>query len=84
MTTTMTTIDAKENFTDLLNHVSHTKERVILLRRGKEVAAVVSIEDLQFLETTRDKQDLREAIEALKETKTHGAIPLEKLKDEIG
>ena len=84
MTTTMTTIDAKENFTDLLNHVSHTKERVILVRRGKDVAAVVPLEDLQFLESTQDKHDLQEAIDALKEAKNSGTITLEQLKEEVG
>ena len=84
MTTTMTTVDAKEKFTDLINHVSHTKERVILVRRGKEIAALVSLEDLHFLETTQDKHDLHEAIDALKETKNGGSISLEKLKEDIG
>lgn len=83
MTTTMTTVDAKEKFTDLLNHVSHSKERVILVRRGKEVAALIPLEDLQFLEATQNKNDLHEAIDALKEAK-NGSVPLEKLKEEIG
>jgi prevent-host-death family protein len=84
MTTTMTTVDAKEKFTDLLNHVAHTKERVIIVRRGKEIAALVPLEDLRFLETTQNKEDLREAIDALKEVKNIGSITLEKLKEEIG
>jgi prevent-host-death family protein len=84
MTTSMSTLDAKEKFTELLNHVSHTKERVILTRRGKELAALVSLEDLQFLESTQDKNDLNEAIDALKESKNGSTVSLEKLKEEIG
>lgn len=84
MTTTMTTVDAKENFTNLLNHVSHTKERVILTRRGKEVAAMVSLDDLQFLESTQDKHDLQEAIDSFKEAKSDGTITLDQLKEEVG
>lgn len=84
MTTTMTTINAKENFTELLNHVSHTKERVILVRRGKEIAAMVPLEDLRFLETTQDKHDLRDAIDALKEAKSIGTTTLEQLTEELG
>ena len=84
MTTTMTTIDAKEKFTDLINHVSHSKERVILTRRGKEVVAMVPLEDLQYLEATQDKHDLREAGDAFKETKNSGSITLEQLKDDLG
>jgi prevent-host-death family protein len=80
----MTTVDAKEKFTDLLNHVSHTKERVVLVKRGKEVAALVPLEDLRFLESTQDKVDLQEAIDSLKEAKDVGTIALDQLKEEIG
>jgi antitoxin Phd len=84
MTTTMSTQDAKEKFTELLNHVSQTKERVILARRGKDLVALVSLEDLHFLESTQDKKDLNEAIDALKESKNGNTVTLENLKDEIG
>ena len=84
MTTTMTSIDAKENFTEVLNHVSHSKERVILTRRGKPVAAIVPLEDLQFLDSEQDKVDVREALDALKESKTGSTVTLENLKDDLG
>jgi prevent-host-death family protein len=84
MTKTMTTIDAKENFTELLNHVSHSKERVILVRRGKDLVAVVPLEDLLLLETSQDKKDVREAVDALKESKAGSTITIEKLKEDLG
>lgn len=82
MTTTMTTADAKEKLTDLINHVVHTKERIILTRRGKEVVALVSLEDLQFLESTQDKHDVRDAVDALRDK--NGSVTLEQLKEDIG
>ena len=84
MTTTMTTVDAKEKFTELLNHVALQKQRVVLTRRGKEIAALVPIEDFQFLTNSQDKHDVREAMDSLKEVKSAGAITLEALKEEIG
>ncbi len=84
MTTTMTTVDAKEKLTDLLNHVSHSKERVVLVRRGKPIAAMVPLEDFDFLEATQNKLDLHDAIDALKEAKSAGSVTLEKFKEEIG
>ena len=84
MTTTMRTIDAKEKFTELLNHIIETKERVILTRRGAGIVAIVPLEDLQFLETTQDKHDLQEAIDALQEAKANGIISLSQLKEEVG
>lgn len=78
------TIDAKEQFSELINQVAHNKERVILTRRGKEIAAIISMEDFKLLMSTQDKHDLREAAEALKETREQGAVTLEKLIEEIG
>lgn len=83
-TTSISTIDAKEEFSELINRVSHNKERIILVRRGKEVAAIVPLEDLLLLEASQDKNDLHEAVEALKEARTQGTITLEQLKREIG
>jgi prevent-host-death family protein len=77
------TIEAKEQFTDLVNRVAHNKERIILTRRGKDIAAIVSIEDLKLIQTSQDKHDLREAIDSLKEARQSGTLTLEQLKDEV-
>ncbi len=37
--TTMTTVEAREKFLDLINQVSHSKERVIITRRGNNIAS---------------------------------------------
>jgi prevent-host-death family protein len=83
-TTYISTIDAKEEFSELINRVSHGKERIVLTRRGKEIAAIVPLEDLLFLQKSQSKNDLDEAVEALQEARTQGAESLEDLKDEIG
>lgn len=80
----MNTIEAKEQFTDLINRVVHSKERVILTRRGKEIAAIVPLEDLKALQLTQDKHDLHAAIDALKEARSIGTITLDQLKEDIG
>ena len=86
MTTTITlnTVEAKEQFADLINRVVHSKERVVLTRRGKEIAVIIPFEDLKLLEDTEDRHDLKEATEALKEARSVGTITLEQLKDEMG
>lgn len=83
-TTVINTVEAKEQFTDLINRVAHNNERVILTRRGKEIAVIIPIDDLKVLQGSQDKTDLREAIEALKEARNAGTISLDKLKEEIG
>lgn len=82
-TITINTADAKEEFTDLINRVALHKERIILTRRDKEIAAIVPLEDLKFLEESQNKNDLDEAVAALKEARAQGIISLEELKTEL-
>lgn len=81
-TTVINTIDAKEQFTDLINRVAHSKERIILTRRGKEIAVIIPLEDFKHIQESQDKHDLRDAIDALKEARHTGTISLEQLKEE--
>ena len=64
--TLMNTIEAKEQFTDLINRVVHHKERIVLTRRGKEIAAIIPIDDLKLILASQDKHDLQEAIAILR------------------
>jgi prevent-host-death family protein len=75
---------AREEFADTINRVSFGKERVILRRRGKEIAAVVPIDDLHLLEELEDRIDLADARASLAETKKKGAKSLDKVLKEIG
>ena len=82
--TSINTADAKEEFTELVNRVAHHNERIILTRRDKEIAAIIPMEDLKFLEEAQNKTDLEEATEALKEARAQGTFTLEELKTEMG
>ena len=84
MATTITTAEAQDQFSELINQVVHNKEHVILTRRGKEVAAIIPLEDLALLQDLQSKHDLQSALEALKEAREKGSISIEKVKEEIG
>lgn len=84
MPTVISTIEAAEKFTDLINRVAHNKERIILTRRGKEIVAIVPLDDLHLLQESQNKRDLQEAIDALKEARHTGTVSLEQLKEEVG
>jgi prevent-host-death family protein len=85
MTTThIATTEAKEDFVELLNRVTQNKERVILTRRDKEVAALVCMEDFQLMLKTESKNDLKEATEALQEARAQGSSTLDEIKEELG
>lgn len=84
MTASISTADAKEEFSELINRVTHNKERIILTRRGKEIAAIVPLEDFLLLQKSQSKNDLDEAVSALQEARSQGTITLEDLKIEVG
>ena len=78
--------EIRNNLADALNRVIYGGERVILERRGKPSAAIVSLEDLALLEAVEDSEDLRAAKRALAEMKRKGEkpIPWKKVKKELG
>jgi prevent-host-death family protein len=81
---TITTVSARNEFSDVLNRAAFGKERIILQRRGKPIAAVVPMEDLLLLQSLEDKLDIAEALTAHKEAVKKGAKSLAKLRAELG
>jgi prevent-host-death family protein len=81
---TISTVKAREQLSTVINRAAFGKERVVLTRRGKEVAAVVPIEDVKLLEELEDRIDLEDARAALAEAKSKGTIPWEKIKADLG
>jgi len=73
---------ARENFSDLVNRSAYGKERIVLTRRGKSVAAVVPIEDLELLEEIEDRLDVEAARKALAEPGKN--VPLDEVKSLLG
>ena len=78
---TISTVKARESFSDLVKRSAYGKERIVLTRRGKGIAAVIPIEDLKLLEEIEDRLDVEDAREALREP---GSIPWEKVKTDLG
>jgi len=50
MTISLGTAEIKARLSEIVNRVTFGRERVIVLRRGKPVAAMVSVNDLRRLE----------------------------------
>jgi prevent-host-death family protein len=65
--------EIRDNLADALNRVAYGGERVVLQRRKKGVAALVSMQDLALLEELETQADIKAARKALKEK---GGIPL--------
>jgi prevent-host-death family protein len=81
---TINTTEAREKLADVLNRVAYAKDRVRITRRGRSIAAVVPIEDLEMIERLEEELDIHEARKALVEAREKGTIPLETLRQELG
>ena len=73
--------DLRNDLAETLNRVAYKGERVVVERRGKGVAALVPVEDLELLLGLEDRIDLVAARKALKEP---GRIPWERVKKDLG
>ena len=76
--------EARDSFADLVNRAAYGHERVLVARRGRPIAAIVPIEDVELLERLEDELDLHDAIEALKDPENARPIPWEDVKVELG
>ena len=77
---------ARDTFADTLNRVAFRGERIVLRRHGKDLAAIVPMEDLALIERLEDEIDLRKAKRAVARMKKRGAepTPIGKVKRDLG
>ena len=80
--TRLTASQLREDLASALNKVAFGGERIVLQRNNKDVAALVSIEDLSLLRALEDRLDLEEMKKALDEPGAN--IPWEDIKKELG
>ena len=80
----VSTAEARRNLADLLNRVLYKRERVIVHRHGRQVAALISMEDVAELDALRDLLARREVRDALVELEERASIPWTALREELG
>ena len=79
----MTTAEARKNLADVLNRVAYTRERVVVTRHGREIAAIVSMEDLSLIERLRTLLDQKEVADALDELEAGESVSWGALREEL-
>lgn len=60
-------VDVRNTFSDYLNRAQYQGERIIIERRGKPVAAIVPLADVELLEQLETQADIKAARKARKE-----------------
>ena len=71
---------------EVINRVAYRGERAVLMRHGKGVAALVSLEDLALLDRIEDEYWGKEGLKVEREMKRKGEkpIPMEEVRRSLG
>ena len=80
----VTVSEARQDFAELVNRAAYRGERVRVVRRGREIAAIVPIEDLELIERLEDEVDLDAARAALADPESAATIPWKQVRAELG
>jgi prevent-host-death family protein len=79
-------VELRQSLADILNRAEYQGERIVIHRRGKDAAAIISIEDLKLLERliedAEDRLDLNAARDALAESNER--IPYAVVRKQLG
>lgn len=76
----------RKDTSEILNRVAYQGSRIVLQRRNKDVAVLVSLEDAAVLEELENRRDVEVLRRAKKEFEESGepAIPLEEAAKRLG
>ena len=53
----MSTVEARENFSEMINQAAYGNQNVVLTRRGKPLVAVVSLQSFEDLKALENKEE---------------------------
>ena len=85
--TTFSVSQTREHLSEILNQVYYKGEKIIVQKHGKQVAAVISINDFELLERILERLeeqiDIEEIDSALLEADEQGTIPWGDIKKEL-
>ena len=82
--TTVTASNLKINHRDVLGRVQYSHERIAVTYHGKEIAAMVPMEDVRLLERLEEALDALDAIESIHEANREGTVSLPELRKQLG
>lgn len=80
MAASITVSEARQDFADVVNRVAYGKERVTVVRRGRDLVAIVPMSDVLLLEVIEDELDLAAARDALADADEAQRIPWTELR----
>jgi prevent-host-death family protein len=82
--TAVSVADARNELAELLNRVAYGKERLVITRHGRELAALVPVEDLKLTNRLRRFVARKDVARALADLDAGNAASWEQLRAELG
>lgn len=82
--TAVSVADARSDLAELLNRVAYGKERLVITRHGRELAAIVPMEDLHLANRLRRFVARKDVARALAELDAGKAASWDELRQELG
>ena len=82
--TAVSVADARSDLAELLNRVAYGKERLVITRHGRELAAIVPVEDLQLATRLRKFVARKDVARALAQLDAGNTSTWEQLREELG
>ena len=80
----ITTAEARSQMADLLNRAAYGKERFVVTRHGKELVAIVPLEDITLLDRLRALLSRREFEAALADLSEDDTTSWEAVRRDLG
>lgn len=80
----ITAADARRQLAELLSRAAYGKERFVVTRHGKEMGAIVPLEDLALIERLREFASRKEVEAALREIEDEGTTSWAAIKRSLG
>lgn len=80
----ITAADARKQLAELLSRAAYGKERFVLTRHGKEMGAIVPVEDLDLLERLKKFASTKEVQAAMREIEDEGTASWDSIKKSLG
>jgi prevent-host-death family protein len=79
----ISTADARRNMAELMNRAAYGGERFVVTRHGKELVAIVPVEEATLLDRIRGLLEAQEYEAALREIAEAGTVPWEEVRREL-
>lgn len=79
----VTTAEARRNLAEVLNQAAYGGERFVVTRHGKELVAIVPLEEATLLDRLRGFLAKRDYEAALREVADAGAVPWEEVRRDL-